>query len=292
MEERRASLGGSELGSIPSIVRAVGGDPAVDCPPWASEWRIWSAKVHGSESQPDTPEMAVGRWLEQPILEWAIAELGGVPIPPSVMPHFAPGYVWREYSTPLSGTPDGWVDWRDREAEGIEVKVSGDWQPWERPPLHYELQCRAYLYLTGAPRWHLAAFFRVANARRLYVVEYDPTIEAQMVEAARSWWQRHIVEGIPPEVDASADCARALGKVHPRTAGASFADFRIATDAEIRLAIEAYRLDELADAVKADAEQLKNELRSAIGDAPGLRWTGGSVRWSRNRIAVKLENDT
>lgn len=284
LDERRRSLGGSELGQIPEIVEAVRGDPSMDCAPWASEWRVWASKVYGPEGQPDTPEMAVGRWLERPVMEWAAGELGGVLRPMRQAP------TWRAH--PISGTPDGWIDFADgRESEGVEAKVSGDWQPWESPPLYYELQCRAYLYLTGAPRWYLAAYFRVANARRLYAVEYDAGVEALMVEAAHRWWQRRVVDMEPPEVDASADCARALQRLHPRTAGASYAAFREATTAEIHLATELHRLRALSRDVKRDVESLENTLRSAIGHAPGLRWSGGSVRWSSNRLAVKLESE-
>lgn len=296
---RARGLGGSDVGQIPSIVAACGGDPERDCAPWASEWRVWWSKRNGGEdlgSGGDTADMAVGRWLEAPVLEWARDELGGARVE-LTSEDVRSLFVERP---PLVGTPDGFgVDPERTMLVGIEAKVSADWEPWETPPFYYLLQCRTYLAITrahrpeglcaGVDRWVLAVYFRRANVRRLYTIERDPEAEQTLQDAAAWWWDRHVVGGEEPGISDDPACARALERLHPRTAGASFADFRLATDQEIAWATEAARLEQLATDIGRDIDTFKNRLRGAIGDAPGLRWSGGSVRWSRNRIAVKLE---
>jgi predicted phage-related endonuclease len=282
LESRRRGLGGSDVGQIPSIVRACGGDPAVDCSPWGSEWHVWASKTEQGppSEQAESAEMAIGNWLEPVIIEWAAEALGGEPVDSPAT--FECGV--------LAGSPDGWVQRASPGLlEGLEAKVSADWQPWEAPPFYYLLQCRTYLICSDAPRWHLAAYFRQANVRRIYTIERDPEAERLLSEAAAAWWQRHIVEGHHPEVDASADCARGLAHLHPRTAGASFADFRIATDDEIQLCAGIARAESVRDELDSDIREQRNRLRRIIGDAPGLRWTGGSVRWSRNNLKITIK---
>lgn len=283
LESRSSALGGSDVGQIPSIVAACGGDPETDCAPWASEWRVWASKVLDVEEQAESADMAVGNWLEPAIIEWAAEALGGEPID-------SPATFERGV---LSGSPDGWIQRASPGLlEGVEAKVSADWQPWERPPFYYLLQCRTYLICTDAPRWHLACYFRRANVRRLYTIERDPEAERLLSEAAAAWWDLRVAQRVEPEISGDPACARTLERLHPRETGASFGDFRVASDQEVAIATEAHRLDVLHRAIGRDVDALKNELRSAIGDGPGLRWTGGSVRWSRNKIAIKLENVT
>jgi predicted phage-related endonuclease len=282
LESRRRGLGGSDVGQIPSIVRACGGDPAVDCSPWGSEWHVWASKIEeGPPSErSDSEEMAVGRWLERPILEWAAEQLGGeLQVGAAVTVHYGA----------LVGSLDG-VATVAGKPHGLEAKVSAGWEPWESVPFYYRLQCATYMALTDLDCWHVAAFFRQAGVRRLYQLPREQWLENALRESAAAWWQRHIVEGHHPEVDASADCARGLAHLHPRTAGASFAGFRIATDDEIRLARQIRQLQGVADDIADDIAISLNHLRASIGDAPGIRWTGGSARWSANgNLKLKME---
>lgn len=296
---RARGLGGSDVGQIPAIVAACGGDPERDCAPWASEWRVWWGKRNGGEdlgSGGDTSEMAVGRWLERPIVEWARDQLGGAHVE-LTDEDIRSLFVDR---APLVGTPDGFgVDPERVALVGIEANVSADWEPWETLPFYYLLQCRTYLAITrshrpdglcaGVDRWVLAVYFRRSNERRLYTIERDPEAEQTLQDAAAWWWERHVVRGEEPAVSSDPDCARALQRLHPRTAGASFADFRIATDDEVRLCAEIARAEAVRDELDRDIQQQRNRLRIAIGDGPGLRWTGGSVRWSRNNLKISIK---
>lgn len=281
LESRRRGLGGSDVGQIPSIVAACGGDPEADCAPWGSEWHVWASKIEeGPPSErADSEEMAVGRWLERPILEWAAQQLGG-----TLQPE---GGAVVHYGA-LVGSVDG-IALVDGAPHGLEAKVAAGWMPWEAVPFYYRLQCATYMALTDLDCWHVAAFFRQAGVRRLYRLERELWLEDALRTSAAAWWQRHVVEGQHPEIDASADCARGLARLHPRTAGASFADFAIATDEQIRMAVQIEQLEQVADDVARDLATVRNLLRASIGDAPGLRWTGGSVRWSRNDLKIKLE---
>lgn len=281
---RRAALGGSDLGQIPAIVAACGGDPSVDCSPWGSEWHVWSSKVHEPERSalPVNEDMQIGIWLETPILQWMHTAMGGgtMRINPGMQSH---------PTVPLQGTPDALLE-KNGQVYGLEAKVSWASQPWEQVPLHYELQVRAYMAVFDLPAWTIGVFFRNAPARRVYVVERDMDLEAELLEAVGVWWQKRIVLGQPPPIDDTDDCNRALNVMHPRRAGATVADFRIATPDEVRLARDVAQLEAIAKNVERDLARAKNALRAAVGDAPGIRWTGGTARWSGNN-SIKIRED-
>lgn len=287
---RQGGLGGSDLGQIPSIVAAVGGDPEKDCAPWegAGEWHVWASKLDEPRERADREDLETGQLLERTLLDWAATQI----VPARHSHELMIGWHGRALERgALRGSPDGAVrfwpyeDHFDEVAtriEGIECKVTDAWKPWEVPPVYYQLQCRAYMALTGWPRWSLAAFFRHLPAWRLYTLERDLDIEARMLAAVEDWWERRIIRGEHPEIDASAACSQGLARLHPRTAGTSFADFRVATPDEVRLVTEASRLRALARDVDQDARRLENDIRRRIGDSAGLRWTGGKARWAAN----------
>ena len=288
LRERQLGLGGSDLGQIPSIVEAVGGDPAVDCSPWGGEWHVWASKRGEPEEGNDSPQMAIGRWLEGPILEWARDELGAV----SCTAHVA---SVAHSIAPLRATPDGVIMYgttaQDDRTEGVECKVAHGFRVWDDPPLYYQLQARACMAVLDMPGWHIAAFFRSIPARRIYTIHRDLDIERRMLNAVTTWWDRHIIDEEPPEVDDSVKCTRALARLHPREAGTSYADLRVATDNEIALCGDIARLESVIADIATDARRQRNVLRASIGDAAGLRWAGGKAKWSRNRLKITIEGE-
>lgn len=290
LQDRQKGLGGSDLGQLPLVVRAVGGDPRTDCTPFEGrgEWSVYAAKTASradlalAEKAGEKDEwMQWGNWLEAPLLDWAAGKLGGVVAREGTV-------ALQHRRAPLRGNPDGVVHAKG-EALGVECKLADEWRPWDEVPLYYQLQCMAYMALTGCRFWYVAVAFTKPRIRRLYRVDRDRDLEESMLEAVRQWWDLRIVRGVAPDVDDSAACRAALEARHPRASGASFADFRIASAEEQGLAAELENMRQVREGLDSDVRRLENRLREAIGDAPGLRWTGGSVRWSRNRIRIRIQ---
>jgi len=285
LRDRQLGLGGSDLGQIPSIVAAVGGDPAVDCSPWGGEWHVWASKRGEPDEYEGSAQMQIGHWLEGPLLEWAADVAGADSVTPMSRSVAHP-------TAPLRTTPDGMICFKGQSAwiwEGVECKVAHGYRPWDAPPLYYELQARACMAVTDVDEWHVAAFFRQVPVRKLYTIHRDEDIERRLLDAVTTWWDRHIIEGEHPPIDDSTECSRGLRELHPREAGKSYADFRIATPNEVALCDDIVRTERVIADITADAKRQRNILRASIGDAPGLRWAGGKVRWNRNKLTITKE---
>lgn len=278
LESRRAGLGGSDVGQLPEVVAACGGDPETDCAPWASPWSVWASKVYGPEDRQPTAAMQTGNLLEPVVLDWACRELRAerLPTPPMA----------RRY--PLIGNIDGVCRVPSGVVVGLEAKVDGGWQLWERVPFYYVLQVRTYMHLFDLPAMWVCVFHRHLPAWSAHLVKRDADIEHALVTSARQWWERHVMLGEPPEIDDSKACAAGLARHHPRTRGASVADFRVATPGEVQLARDVVHFEGLFRDAERDRGEARNLLRAAIGDDAGIRWTGGSARWSsNNRLIIK-----
>lgn len=276
LEWRRAGLGGTD-------VSAIRGEH-----PWRSPWDVWMSKVHGVDG-PDRPEFAIGRWLEQPIAEWAAGDLGlplvnvGAVVGPESWMRASPDF--------LLANPDG-------RRTILEIKT--DLFPGEKwgpapdgaiPP-QYDDQVQWYMLClagTGPVRADVAVvavYLKGSNERRLYTVEANPERQAALRDFGREWWQRHIVDGEPPPSDYSSGCRDGLARLHPEHSGV----LRPATDAEEEAARVLADLQERVAELTDSREELRNWLRSRIGDDEGLRFHGGRVRWSRpsNRLTVRI----
>jgi len=259
LEWRRKGIGGSD---VPAIV--------MDTPRFGSEWEVWLSKVKGVDSKRSGGDILTGNLLESAILEWACAKTGG---------------SWFDGGSPMAkglkhwmrGSPDAWIHHAGKEKVGCEAKVveyHGD-----EPLADHLWQCRWYMAVTDSPRWVLASFARKAPAWKLWTIERDFAIEVEMVEKCRAWWQKHVVAGIAPDINASHAAAVGLGHLHgtPNDREA----FRVATHDEVR---DVAHYDDLAKTIarlEVDRDRLGNQLRDSIADAAGLRWTGGRLRWSR-----------
>ncbi len=285
LQERRKTLGGSDVGQIPAIVEACGGDPSKDRSPWAGagEWRVWTRKTFDKvERVPMTEQMKVGVWLEGPLLDWAFEQLEGLE-----MAQRDPG-MRRHPTASLQGTPDA-IARVAGETVGIEAKVSFDLKPWDEVPFYYQLQVRTYMAIWDLPFWDVAVFFAPCAVRRMYRVERDLDVESRLLAAVNAWWDLRIVEGEPPEVDDSMECTAGLRAMFPTIGESHFGDLPVATEHQIALARRAKHTDDAAKDLSREARRLKNLVRESAGAPCGFRWTGGSVKVSTNRVNIKTQ---
>ena len=262
-----------------------GGIGASDVPallgtsPWQTEWDVWASKAHGAD-RAEEPELALGRALEPAILAWAADELGASLLPGS-----------RLESGILRGTTDGAM-LIDGAPIGIEAKSARypteAWglAPDGAVPDGYRDQVLTYCELTGSPGWFLAVWFTGNYERRLYWIPADPERQRVIRATAEAWHELHVVGGEMPDPDASEACRRALVERYARPR----ATLREATDAEIRLALDFRAVQRAGDAIDADEDRLRNELRAAIGPDEGIRWATGRVTFHRpsGRITVRI----
>lgn len=109
----------------------------------------------------------------------------------------------------------------------------------------------------------VACLFLAERDFQVFPVERDADVIAAMVEQLTEWWQKHVVEGVPPEPANEADCRALWARHRPgvTVTATSEVEQAVATLAEVKAAIADLESRESA----ARAEVLK-----AIGDAEVL----------------------
>lgn len=74
-------------------------------------------------------------------------------------------------------------------------------------PQNYWVQLQVYMGLAGVEFGYLAALVGGSKYAQ-FTVEFNSDVYAEFKELANNWWQRHIVEGVPPKPTNEADARR------------------------------------------------------------------------------------
>ena len=271
---RRSGLGASDVPKILGV-SAYGGP-----------WSVWADRALPGRlehvSRADAAGRARGHREEGRILEDLAGALG-------VQTRGPLGELSVRGPGPLLVTPDGLaVDGAD--VGGVECKTDRSpfqwgpsqeiarWTPDARRIVRedYAAQCYALLAATGWP-WVLLAVRRDLDDLRWYRIVRDEDTQTGLVELAADWWDRHVVQGVRPEVDDSEACARALAALYPPTTDRST---RAATEGEAAAAVELAAIGRTQDALSAREALLKHWLADQIG-ATGhyaIEWPSGQKR--------------
>lgn len=268
LTDRRKGLGGSDAGAVLGLS------------PWKTPWDIFVDKIYGSEDE-QTEIQKIGHWMEPILIEFAAEELGQT--------RWVPG------ERLVAGCLRGTLDATFPEIRTIlDCKVGHGWSAWsEEIPEHIVAQLNHYRWLkeqaTGE-EWSckLAVYHRLIGKRAMYDVPRRPW--GAEVVSLTAWWHTHIVDGVPPEVDGSAGCAKAL-RLMRNPKGGTVGDYRIATQAERELVERFYEVAATRDHLTAERDLIRNQLRAAIGDLPGIRYTGGRASLSpTGRLTVRVDD--
>lgn len=265
LESRRLGLGGSDIAAI------------LGASPWAGAFDVWISKVTPAAELGDNDDKAKrrGRLLERAVGDYMADELERTLTPGTLIVH--PEYEWAR------GTPDFYLDADadDLDRDGAECKTARSLADWvDGIPLHYRLQCLWYLAISPEiPRWHLGVYGTIADDWRIYTIDRadNADIIEELLRRGGVWWRRHVVDGVPPEIDTSRAASRWLRSRHgdPRDI------FDQATDADEML-VEAYRKAvDMERAGKMGRELFSAQLQARIGDDAGLVGAFGRIKWSR-----------
>lgn len=270
LEWRRDGLGGSDIAAIQA----------------GRSWSVWLSKTQGIDDDLAGEAIETGRRLEAVIGKWAARELDII--------FLANGGNHVGAEPWMRGSPDYFGVLRPVQPSiGVECKVS-EW-PWhDEIPAGYVAQVRWYMAVCDIDRWVIAAFHRCAPAWRLYEVKRDLELEERLVAFARGWWEKHVVGGVEPDVDGSREAARGLRILRdlPEDRGGRAGGLVAATEAEVELVREYIDTDTVAKELIAERDLLRNRVRAAVGNRPGLRWTGGRIKVGRTGIVTHKTEPT
>lgn len=201
---------------------------------------------------------------------------------------FHPEHPW------ATGSPDAFVN--DR-AGGLELKTSrvGGWGPFETTIEFYEPaadhvvpavfldQVYWYLHLSGLPVWYVAAWIPrpfLFPELRWYRILRDEHHQAAIFAEVAAWRQKHLVDGVMPEIDDTDGCRT----YHTRQPGPGHKRLRDANEREgelIALLMDARGRRDRAD---SEARRFEAELTQWFGDDTyAIRLPGSGIRCTRSR---------
>ena len=231
----------------------------------------------------DTTEARRGRWLEVAAFAALADERPDLGATPS-------GEIVTANGLRMCATPDGFAN--DGAPVQVKCPTMATADEWVNgPPLRYRLQVLAECLVLDAPHGWLACFTVDAFGADIAVhrVERHAAAEARIVAGVDAFW-RDMEAGIVPPAEFGRDGA-ALARLFPDPTG-DFLDWT--GNNELTSAVVA------SHALRAEQSDLKkrlaaldDEIRAALGDAPGATLPGFLVEWPvRTRRAFTVSAST
>lgn len=236
-------------------------------------WAVWCEKT-GQDIGVEDPEneaMALGTALEPAVLK-LYAERNGVEILPGFQVQH-PKETWRRAQ--VDGAVKGYPIGLEAKTGGlVGFLPSGLWGEDGTDQVPQSYLCQAHWILSLKPEWgtiHVPALLG-GKGFCVYGVERHLEFEEWLVEQARRFWHDHVLKKVPPEVDASDECARYLATIHPPKEQAEWLESSPVIDA---LASDLQRVSGQIKVLEQEEALARNRFRSMIGDAKGVRGSWG-----------------
>jgi putative phage-type endonuclease len=263
--------------------------PILGLSTYRGPWSVYARLVEGERDDSDSPDAARGRALEGTVLrQWSRATGIALARPE---PHTL--YTRDEWATasPDAVAADGRLveaktdRFRDRWGEPQTIER---WTPEAAQVVRrdYYLQVAHQLYVLDRDRADLAVLVPGDDPfipeLRIYTVLRDLEVEEALVETLRGWWDLHIRQRVPPELDGSDAASAHLGQLH--RAGA-----RRATVAETALAAGYVTARAHALAAEHERKRIGQLLTASAGTSARLDLPRGHVSIVRQPGKVTLD---
>lgn len=258
---RRAGIGGSDVAAILGLDK------------YRGPRHVYEAK-HGRPDDVTSEAAEIGTEIEDFIARM-FSKRSGVPIatPPGTLVHHEHAwmlanvdrYALRDEGT---GAVAGPVECKNRSEYQLD-----DWE--DSVPDSPAIQCHWYMAVGGWDHGYVAALVG-GNKLRWHRLERDEEMLGWLTDHVGRWYQRHVVEGMPPAADgleATTDLLAKLWSVKPE----AVADVDVAQAKELRA-----RRADLKEREKTLADELRtveNEMRLLLGENE-IAKAGGRPAWS------------
>lgn len=191
----------------------------------------------------------------------------------------------------LTATPDAFtVDEHGRSGRLIEAKCVGfrsalkwgaEQEGADGVPPWYLAQVTHQMYCTGERVVDVAAL--LGTELRIYSVAFDQSLADLMIRKATTFWERHVLPGVPPPIDGSDGCREMLKALYPR----SRTEPRVADERQIELAEALRDAREAAERAAAQKQEAENRLKAAMGDVEKLEGPDWVLRWKSTKAGTR-----
>jgi len=281
LEERRKGLGGTDIAAI----MMAGAEQSEKLGSFENSlFKLWSEKTGLYETEDyDDAILMRGRVMEKYVCEFYELHLGkGCNL-------WEEGLTWHPTRPRIFGTPDRLVE-KDGIKFGMDAKTRRFRFGWGDSgttdvPLDVEIQMRVYMEIFDAPYWDIATLFSLDDFR-VYRIERDKELGESILDVAEAWWKKHVDGEVPPDVDATSACMKALSKLNPRI---KYEAPRVATAAEKDLHEKILDVRKQFKEVERKKKELENLLRAKIGDAVGIE---GVATWKAGKPRKVFDKDS
>ena len=135
----------------------------------------------------------------------------------------------------------------------------------------YMCQVQWYMLVKGMRRWDVASFFLLQDQFRKYTITAQDWFQDAMIDEAARWWEKHIIQGEPPEIGGTKNSGDWLISRHPTGEGV-----RDATEDEIRIMEEIISLKQQEKRLSDHRATAENALKSRIGESERIQF--GKIR--------------
>ena len=282
LQARRAGLGGSDMGAILGLSK------------FKTPVDVWMEKTGRSEGSTETLQMRFGNYAEEFVAREYCAKTG------HAVQRFTS--MLRHPDAPILGNVDRLVvpagakiaahKSEIRTDLGLECKTASafaamDAAEWgdegtDLVPPSYLVQCTTYMALTGCQAWDLAVLFGNQEVR-VYHMQRDRELEAEIIARASEWWNRHVIADVPPAPTCDAD-VRSLFPTS--TAGKT-----VEADAEVLSIVESLRkAKSAAKQYEEIADGAELVIKSALGDAEALTLNGKPlITWKSSKPSQRFD---
>lgn len=250
---------------------------------------VWCEKTGRVRHEP-SDELEAGNDHEAGVIAGAARRLRRLGLADRV-DYPGPGTILAGNAHGLSSgaTLDAIAHHRDHGPVALEAKLVGAGQAPEWGPepargdgiprrvlvqVHWQTLHLREARLVPAPIAYVAADV-MGTDRRLYEVDIDDGVIADLLDAGREWWVRHVIGGEMPEP--TARDVHALGQVYPhaRRPLSPFPPSEV-----VRLADDYVAERETLGRYREIHDLTTARLRAALGDAEGYAWESAGVRWA------------
>lgn len=283
LEMRRTGIGGSEIAAVLGEATRTTEEGTI-----RTGFDVWLSKRSPVSEAPPSVDAERGIYLEPSVIDWYMARTG-----------FRRGTVLgtvRHASKPWAlCTPDALaIDSSNGKGRLVSVKCPRHGYDWgedgtDDVPRDYYLQlqwehavCSSFLPPESLDeRLDLAAF--VSGELRIYRMRADVELQGWMLEDAGEWWERHMVRGETPPLDASTGARVYLKKKWKGTE-----PMREATPAEALLLAELKAARFAANAASDAYDATRRRVEAAIGNAAGLWSPLGELTWKPRVDGVRV----